>query len=190
MVVDPVSRALAREAPGVNLYSMSTPRAGILEPLRSGEADFTVGAARSLPAELMSTRLFRETFVCLLRRGHPALEQRWTKRRFASLEHVLVAPRGVPRGVVDEMLAEEGLERRVARTVSSFLVAPRLLVDTDYVLTLARRMADRLAPDLGLVMKKPPVAPESFEIHLAWHRRHEDDAEHRWMRELVVREVR
>jgi DNA-binding transcriptional LysR family regulator len=190
MVVDPVSRALAREAPGVNLYALSTPREGILEPLRNGEADFAIGATRSLPSELTTTTLFRDSFVCLLREGHPALGARWTKRRFASLEHVLIAPRGVPWGVVDEMLAEEGLERRVARTVASFLVAPRLLVGTDYVLTIARRMADRLAPDLGLVMKKPPIAPEGFDVSLAWHRRHEDDAEHRWLRELIAREAR
>jgi DNA-binding transcriptional LysR family regulator len=96
----------------------------------------------------------------------------------------------VPRGVVDETLASHGLERRVARTVSSFLVAPHLLVDTDFVLTISRRMAELIAPRLGLVQRKPPVAPDGFTIRLAWHRRHHEDAEHRFVRERFIETAR
>ena len=102
---------------------------------------------------------------------------------------MLVAPGGVPRGAVDTLLAEHGLERRIARTVSTFHAAPHLVADTDYVLTVSRRVAERLAPGLGLVRRKPPVAPDGYWIVLAWHRRHDEDPEHAYLREKIVEAV-
>lgn len=189
MVVCPTSALLAREAPGVDLYSRGAGLDRGVTGLREGIGDVMIGVLSSPPPDIATQRLFRDEFVSLLRAGHPALEQRWTKRRFAALEHVLVAPGGTPRGTVDTLLAEHGLERRVARTVSTFHAAPHLLAQTDYVLTVSRRVAERLAGDLGLVQRKPPVAPEGYWIVLAWHRRHDEDPEHRYLRVKIAEAV-
>ena len=50
---------------------------------------------------------------------------RLTTRKYLSAEHVMVASMGTQgRSVVDDLLAEQGLERRVARKTSSFWSAP------------------------------------------------------------------
>lgn len=190
LIVAPLGATLATAAPGVDLFAVPEPTGGAIEALRRGDADVALGVFGELPPDLGKTRLFRDEFVCLLRDGHPALGRRWTKRRFAALDHVLVAPRGTPRGAVDSILAEHGLERRVARTVSTFLVAPHLVAGTDFVVTISRRFAERLGPSLGLVQRKPPVAPEGFYVSMIWHRRFDADPEHRWLRESIEAEVR
>jgi len=43
--------------------------------------------------------------VCVVREDHPLLRRRPNAERFAALEHIQVAPRGRPGGVVDEALA-------------------------------------------------------------------------------------
>ncbi|WP_250125726.1 hypothetical protein [Chroococcidiopsis sp. CCMEE 29] len=43
-------------------------------------------------------------------------------------------------GFVDDIWAEVGLKRRVAFTVPSFLLAPIILAQTDYIAVLPRRL--------------------------------------------------
>jgi DNA-binding transcriptional LysR family regulator len=183
-VLSRVGVRLAAEAPGVRLLSRAVP--GVTAALRDRAVDLGIGVVREgLPEEFRQEVLFHEDFVVLLAEGHPALEEELDAPTYAALGHVLVAPLGIPRGVVDERLAERGLTRRVARTVGSFLVAPHLLTGTGYVLTCPRRVADRFGARLGLVSRPPPIPLKGFDIRLLWHRRHDGDAAHAWLRQRI-----
>ncbi len=181
----PVSDALTRTAPGVTLLSqlLGSDR---VERLRANDYDLALGVFFGLPDDIRQRALFHEEFVCVLRRGHPALRRKLTLSRYAALDHVLVSPRGDPRGVVDEFLAREGATRRVARTVASFYAAPRLVAQSDYVLTLPERVARRLAGELDLAIRRPPVPLTGFDLTMIWHRRYDDDSGHRWLRDQIA----
>ncbi len=185
IAVGPVSDAISREAPGVTLLSQLE-KGDIAAELRANEVDISVGVFFNLPDDIRRERLLHEDFVCVLRRGHSALKRKLTIERYASLSHVLIAPRGVPRGVVDVHLERAGLRRRVARTVASFWAAPHLVSNSDYVLTLPKRIARRVAGDQGLVVRDPPVALTGFDLDLIWHRRADGDPAHGWLRSQFV----
>jgi DNA-binding transcriptional LysR family regulator len=138
-----------------------------------------------LPADIERETLLHEDFVCLLRRDHPALRRKLTAERYAALDHVLVAPRGAPHGIVDVYLERLGLRRRIARTISSFEVAPHMIGGTDYVLTLPARVAKRHAAALELAVREPPVELPGFDLEMLWHRRMSEDPGHRWLREVI-----
>ncbi len=182
IALGPISDALSRTAPGVTLQSQVL-GADAAERLRANDYELALGVFFTLPDDIRRRSLLHEEFVCVLRRGHPALKRKLTLERYASLSHVLVSPRGGPRGVVDEFLEREGTSRRVARTVASFFAAPRLVAGTDYVLTLPERVARQLAADLDLVIRRPPVPLTGFDLELVWHRRYDDDPAHRWLRD-------
>lgn len=185
VVVPVLSRHLAEVAPGVDLHSRLG-GAAQADLLRSGEADLYVGVLRAVTDDIVLEPLFSDGLVCVLRRGHPALKQPWTVARFAALQHVLIAPRGEPRGVVDILLAQHGLERRVARVCSTFMAAPHLVAGADYVLTMSERMAGAFAAQLGLELRRPPLELPRFTIVQAWHRRVDADPAHRWLRGEVA----
>ncbi|MEM6733666.1 MAG: LysR substrate-binding domain-containing protein, partial [Myxococcota bacterium] len=103
---------------------------------------------------------------------------------YLELGHVLISPRGDPVGVVDELLGEMGKARRVARTVSNFLVAPAIVAKSDYIVTMSRGIL--AATDAPLVQLKPPFPLEGFEVSAKWHRRSEQDAALRWLVERLV----
>lgn len=185
VLFEPLGRRLARLAPRVDLYGQPV-WGDVTEQVREGRCDALVGVFGEVPDDIHTADLVHSNFVCLMRAGHPALKGRLTLRRYAALEHVLVAPRGQPRGVVDDVLEAQGLRRRVARTVSSFAVAPYLVASSDYVLTISEFIASHFAPALGLVMRKPPVVLEGFAIRMAWHRRFDEDPAHRWLRAQIL----
>lgn len=182
LLVD-LSHRLAREAPGVDLFGART--SSFTDELRSGDNDLALAAMPTMPPDISREPLLHERFVVLLRRGHPAASRRLTLRRYAALDHVLVAPRGTPRGPVDDMLEDKGLHRRVARTVATFGVAPYVVAESDYVLTLAERIARPLANELDLLVCPCPPELPSFEVTMAWHRRHDTDPGHAWLREQL-----
>lgn len=175
---------LAREAPWVDLVVVPQ-QEGSDEALADGALDALVMPHRKSTRGLVWTRLISDQFVCVLRRGHPALRGKWTVERYCSLSHVFVAPLGQARSAIDERLAKAGLQRRVAVQVPSFLAAPVLVAGSDLVATMAARAAAPLLEALRLVTRPLPFDTPPVTVSLAWHERTRKDPGHRWFREIL-----
>lgn len=186
-VLGPALDRLAREAaPRLTLrFAPNSPDDP--EALREGDADLAIGIYGELPPELRTRILFTDRFVCVVRKDHPTIGKRLTLERFLALEHVQIAPRGRPGGYVDDLLAERGLARRVARAVPYTLAALLLVARTDDVLTVSERIARALAPAFGLRLLEPPLPLRPYALSLLWHPRFDGDPAHRFLRDLLVR---
>lgn len=179
--LDPLLRA---QAPKVVLHSRPIGPDAVDE-LRGGRTDLAFGVFPSLPDDIASQELFKDRFVTLVREGHPVLDRPLTLKRFAELEHVLIAPRGTATARMDELLAQRGLKRRVVRTLGTFLSAPFLVSQSDYVVTMSARIAESLVPLLGLRALEPPI-PYDYTLTQIWHRRLDTEPAHTWLRSLTA----
>lgn len=145
-----------------------------------------IGPLRAVPGALEAEPLFDDCYVCVLRPGHPLLAGRWTARRYAAADHVLVAPRGSSdRGAVDDALEGLGLSRRVTRVVPTFALALPLVVGSDRIATLPESFARAYADSFGLVLRPPPIELAPIAMSLVWHARHGHDPRQVWLRALV-----
>ena len=153
--------------------------------LERGELDVVLGTYERIEAPLVGRLLYREDFMCALRKDHPGVRS-LSLRRYLELDHLLVANPGYGPGVVDCVLGERGLRRRVAMRVPHFLVAPTIVARTDLVLTLPRRLLAMTAQKSGLRVIKPPLEIPNFAVQLAWHQRASDDPGSLWLRERVT----
>ena len=203
-----VDRTLRREAPSVCLrFVPNTQDDAAL--LRDQGSDLAVGIYGELPQEMRSRRLLTDRFVCVVRRGHPALVEpprgaggakappgatskkaRLTLEQFVTWPHIQVAPRGKPGGYLDDVLRARGLARTVARAVPYFVTALSLAAETDYVLTISERIARRFADSLSLAVVEVPVKLAPYALSLVWHPRVDADAGHRFVREVFSRAAR
>jgi DNA-binding transcriptional LysR family regulator len=181
-----IDRLAREEAPGLVLRFVPN-TLGDAAALRDGATDLAVGIYGDLPPELKMRELLTDRFVCALRRAHPAAKKRLTLARFCKLDHVQVAPRGQPGGYVDDLLAERGRQRRIARTTPFFGAALALVAEADYVLTVSERIARRAADARDLVLLPPPLPLEPYALNLLWHPRMDADPAHAWLRDLFVR---
>jgi len=181
--LDPLVRA---EAPGVDVFFQSL-QPSTFERLRTGAIDLSIGVNDRLDPDIHRTPLFHDRLVAVVRRGHPALRRRVTLGRFAALEHLLVAPTGTPTGLVDHLLAEHRLTRRVARTSSTFLDMAFLVAETDYVVSLPEKMIAPMLDALKLAILPVPMALPAFTISMVWHKRRATDGAHAWFRGAVER---
>ena len=175
---------LATRAPRVRLV-LHSPGPRVLSDLEEGALDLAWGLFREAPGAFRRRVVFRDDFVSLVRHDHPSVGDALDLDRFVGLSHVLVAPRGQRRGWVDRQLEDLGLERHIALVVPSFLAAPLVVEQTDLILTLPRRVAERHARSGKVRILDPPVEIEAFAVHQLWHDRLHADPGHVWLRERV-----
>jgi DNA-binding transcriptional LysR family regulator len=175
---------IARLAPGVDLWARTVADDPVAQ-LAAGEADAPPSPSPRLRgggAVIHSRVLYEERFVCVVREGHPRVKKRLDLDTWAALPHAFVAPGGKPGGVVDDVLAQHGKQRRVACAVPHFLLAPHVVASSDLVLTVGARVAEAFAKVLPLRIVEAPVALPGFRMSLAWHERQHHDPAQRWFR--------
>lgn len=177
---------LRAEAPGVDLQVVGEPDA--LGQLEAGDLDFALLPKQPPRRQFKQLKLFSDGFVCMLRRGHPALvRKRLSLEQYLKLGHLLVAPGHTPGSYVDGELQRRGLSRRIVLQVSSFLVAPLVVAETDLISTGPRRLLERMAERYPIELLATPLPIPGFDLNLMWHSRRDQDAAQQWMRGLVVR---
>lgn len=181
----PFLTALKRLAPHMRVALVPVEDQKLQTQLERGEIDLALVTPQSTPPGLHARRLFDESYVGVLRAGHPAIQgrRRLTLNQFCALDHALVSYTGGGfSGVTDEALNKLGKQRRVTLSVKSFLVLPEILRASDLIAVVPRRLA--VGVD-GIVMFEPPVEISGFTKVAAWHERTHRDPAHRWLRELL-----
>jgi len=179
-----ICRAVGRAAPGVAVRFLPI-LPDDAAALRDG-VDIALGVFPSLPGDFHTQLLFEDRFACVVRAGHPKVGRRLTLGQYLACKHVLIAPRGRPGGVVDQVLAERGLTRHVTRYLPYYLAALELIAQADCVLTMSERLARRHARRFGLRILRPPLPLPRYKITQVWHPRLDGDPAHAWFRRQVA----
>lgn len=182
-----LAASLAEDAPGVDLDVRPFAYGATAEELVDGEVDLAIEYIADLREGFRRHTLLEEDFRCAVRRDHPGVGRRLSLQRYAALPHLLVSPRGGGgKGIVDQVLEERGLERRIAMNIPHFLVAPLVVAGSDMVVTLPTRVAEPMASRYRLKLFRPPVAIPGFALDVVWHQRTDADPPLRWMRERLA----
>lgn len=174
--------AVQAAAPGIGLVSVRNAPAHTREAMARGDVDLAVGWLPDFDAGFHQRRLFEQRYVCLMARGHPLARGKMTLARFCAARHAVVSAEGTGHERIERLMREQGVQRTVGLRVPQFLSVPWIVRDTDLVVTVPQRLAERMAPALDLVVKELPVTLPGFEVNLFWHQRVHDDAAHRWLR--------
>jgi len=176
--------AFAQQAPSLDIV-LTPRRADSLVMLAEDQTDLAIGVFDSAPSGFRRQRLYSDTMVCIVRRGHPVLRRGLTLERFTELNHALITITGEGGGVVDSALAAKGLSRRIALRIPSFLAAPVVVARSDLIVTMPRHAAAEFAALVPLALVEPPLTLGGFDVSQLWHERHQSDARHSWLRRIV-----
>jgi len=157
--------------------------------LREGRIDVDIGPLRPREPEVRVHALFTQRPVAVVRRGHALAAQAVTARRYAAQRHVAVIRGPQALSAVDDALAAQGLSRQVVMSVVHANVTPMVAAGSELVATVSERMAQAMAPSLGLVVLPLPFVAAPEPLMMAWHPRHDAEPAHRWLRETLVRVI-
>ncbi|MET9231688.1 LysR family transcriptional regulator [Lentzea sp. NPDC003310] len=173
---------IAQRAPGVRLRVLAENSADT-DDLRHGRVDLELGGGRPELPEFRSETLGTDPLAVVTRAGHPCTEL--DLRTYAAYPHVVVSRRGRLHAPIDDVLAAEGLRRRVVATVATVHSAVQIAAASDALVTTTAVLCRPLVEAFGLVTWPLPVPSPEAPINCNWHQRYDSDLAHAWLREQV-----
>ena len=181
----PLVEALREQAPGLKLALLPLDSKNLAEQLARGQLDFALTVPEWAPPDLHARELFRERYMCAVRKGHPKIRRKPSLSAFCAMDHVIVSPDGGGfRGATDAALQALGKTRNVVLSLPSFLIVQRMLQTGDMIALVPERMLQERGDDVRLFA--PPIDIPGFTMIAVWHARTHRSAAHVWLREQMV----
>jgi DNA-binding transcriptional LysR family regulator len=186
VLVGALAGRISKTAPGVTLEFRPSGSLNIPDLLDRGELDLAIGPFPEQGERFSRLSLLEDDFVLVLRKGHPSAENReLSMERFAALSHLSISSVAYNTDFIDQALARRRLKRRI-HLRAPFLSAVRILVVSDMISVLQRRVAEELVRYRPLVIRALPHSSPSLETAMIWPRWLDDQPAHRWLREVVT----
>lgn len=183
-----VIQRLRVEAPLVNLEIIPW-HESLLHQLDQQDIDLATCTVADVPAAVHGRGVGSDRFVCVVREGHPLIEQGLDLERYVSLPHALITMGGSRKGAIDHILDQQGLKRRIALRVPHFVAALALVAQSDLILTVPYGLAYSCAAQYQLKILPFPMDQNDFTYSIIWHERHQKDPGHIWLRQLVFEQL-
>ena len=148
---------LEQAAPNIDIVMRHMQRETAIADLDARVIDLAVAPFDDIPARFFARVVYDEEFVVAARRGHPFLDAP-TLANYCEMRHLLIAPRGDPRGLVDDLLARQGFARRIALAVPNFMLGIELISRTDLISMLPQRFVAMNAERFGIAWVEAPLS--------------------------------
>ena len=141
-IVEPFLLKLRDQAPNIKVSVRWINEHELFEQMERGIIDLALTTPEASPVDLRAKTLFDETYVCVLRDGHPLLEDNTlTLEQFCSIDHAIVSyVGGAFEGMTDQVLRSLGKQRRVMLSVPSFLSLVNILKTSDLCAVVPKRL--------------------------------------------------
>jgi DNA-binding transcriptional LysR family regulator len=182
--------ALRRDAPGLDIQVRAIERHRLHDQLATGELDLAIAPPLVGMRDLCAEPLWMDHLVTLIGADNP-MTLPMTLESFAEAAHVVdaghvqVAPDGQGTSLVNSILAERGLRRRIAVVLPSSAGVPFVVAATDLIATLPNRIIKDLTtiPDVRVV--PAPLPRVEVSPHIIWHPRTQNVPLCSWLRAVI-----
>jgi DNA-binding transcriptional LysR family regulator len=130
--------------------------------------------------------LYTDDWVCLVATDNPEVGTSLTTEQLETMPWVLTYHGPTASTPAARQMRMLGIEPHVQIVTESFLAVPGLVAGSRRVALLQRRLADRIPTSLGVRALPCPFEVSPLLEAMWWHPIHDDDPEHRYLRDLVA----
>jgi DNA-binding transcriptional LysR family regulator len=150
------------------------------------KVDLAIGPHSQWGERFSHQLLLKDEFVAVLRKNHSATKIReLTAENFSDLPQLEISSARHATDFIDEALGRSKLARRIALR-APFLSAVRILVSSDMVSVLPRRIAEELVRYRPLAIRALPFSSPVIERAMIWPRWLDNQPAHGWLRNIVA----
>ena len=178
-----------------------------LEAIINGQADIGFSGRESHPRSKESLALlpyfidfevlFTDQPLVYLRNDHPALNEKWDLNTFLRYRHINIEWEKSDTWALDEILAENGLSRDIALSLSTFEQSLFMAAQPDHTMVTTapgycRHYIKHYHPNL--VTRPLPLSEDSCQklaipFTLMWHKRNSHNPKLLWLKETIKQMV-
>ena len=193
VLIAPALRIIGKEAPEMR-FEIQTMSSAPVEMLERGMIELLITVDFATSSDHPSDLMFQDDHVVIGDRESPAMRHEMTTEHYLSLPHV-TARFGRSRipAFEDWFTRRQKKQRRIEVIAPSFLSIPGLLIGTNRIATIHRRLAERLAEIYPLKIAEVPFAIPPIRELAQWDLSNNNDPVIRWvvekMKEVAAAEV-
>ena len=184
---DTIAGLLAEEAPHARLrLTANTPYAVDRADQILLSTDLLV-LPHGFVSDLSHHDLYRDEWVCVVSADNPVVERGLTVEDLETLPWVVTFHGPTAATPASRQMRMRGIELDVQVITENFLTVPALVAGSGRIAMLQRRLVELLPLDVGLRALPPPVELGQLVEAMWWHPVYDDDPEHAYLRDVVVR---
>jgi DNA-binding transcriptional LysR family regulator len=184
-IVPTLVRRVAEVAPNVTLDIRPVGAVDVLDRLDADGLDLALSMLTDGGERFKCARVMDDEYVAVFDRQHPAAEAAaLSLEHLAELPHIAISSSGDDTSFIDEALEERGLARKIVARVP-FLSIVLMLVGSDLVAVVPRRVATGIAAICPIAVKDLPFRSPRIGLSMIWHRRVDNHPAHRWLRNMI-----
>jgi len=176
-----LAQRLHEQAPGVVLRVIPS-NIPTLDMLRHDQCQLVISPRPPEGSDIFQKRLFEDRYRVFY--DAQVREAPRTKAEYLAADHVTVVYEPQRALDLDNELARRGVLRRFTVLVPGFAGLPPFIRGSRRLATAPGLLQMHLMQ--GLASAKVPLPCPTLPMYMIWHRRHQDDAAHRWLREQLV----
>jgi DNA-binding transcriptional LysR family regulator len=120
-------------------------------------------------------------------RDHPRITDQLSLAQFEAEDHVVISSSGSAPSIIEREIDRQGVKRRIALKIPSFLGAAFVIEHTDLLLIIPRRLSDVLQGRGTFRIFPVPFPLPDYEVKQHWHERFHHDEGNRWLRRVISR---
>ncbi len=186
LIVPKMLKLFRDQAPYIDLRFITVEKESFVELLEGEVIDVALGTFAHLPAHIFQENLLSERFVGVCRLGHPALEKgKVSLEKFAAFPQALFTLRRDATGIIDQTLAEQGLQRRIALTVPYWFALPTAIAASDLLAAIPSCLEQHFIQHYQVQSFEIPLKLPSWAIALAWSKLKDRDPANLWLRQTI-----
>jgi LysR family transcriptional regulator, nod-box dependent transcriptional activator len=181
-----VVRDLASTAPGMRLDIRRTP-IDVIEAFERGSIDLLI-----IPEQYASRLqhpqrvVLRDEHVCMMCAKASDTMDVLTMDQYLDRGHISIRLGNEASLAFEEwFLPRYGRQRRVECTIDQFSIAPLLVMGTQRIVTMHRRMAEEMAKRFPVRLFAAPFEMQPLTEVMVWPRYLDEDPAHRWLRSAI-----
>jgi LysR family transcriptional regulator, nod-box dependent transcriptional activator len=159
----------------------------LVEALERSTIEILITIDYAISSDHPSQILFEDDYVVIGWAGNPVLAGPMTRELYFELGHVTArfAKARIP-AFEDWFVRRQKQQRRVEVVAPSFLSVPGMVIGSNRIATVHRRLAERLAEYLPLIVREPPFAIPPIREAIQWHLSNNNDPAIRWVVERLL----
>jgi len=181
-----VIQVVNREAPSIT-FELISPSDMAIDMLVRGEIDLMIAPEHFIVKSHPSQLLFEESHVCVVWEGNTSVGDSVTLERYLELGHIAAAfGRNRTPAIEEWFMKQYNCQRRLEVLTHDFNTLPQLLIGTERIATMHRRLANFYSKTLPLRLLPPPVELPVMREYMSWHLSLDRDPVLRWLREKLV----
>jgi DNA-binding transcriptional LysR family regulator len=137
--------------------------------------------------DLSHRDLYRDEWVCIVATDNEAVGDELTVEDLETLPWVVTFHGPTAATPAARQMRMRGIELDVQVVTENFLTVPGLVAGSRRIALMQRRLVELLPLNIGLRALPPPVEVGQLVEAMWWHPAFDDDPEHAYLRDAVVR---